>query len=351
MFQNMFLLKRKNNKPTFIVLTIASVLIVIHHGILSLTKQHTEITLEIVAGHGKLLQNISTPVKLKGVFESLETLSINFLKRKNPDIYQFRGGWNNVSEANCGVKNNYVLSKLNSPVYTYIYTYPAVLDVFISKSIAARGMWEQEFVDVLYNALKHEPQTVFIDAGSNIGVYSLMAAKLGHRVYAIDCFLDNIEHLCASLKLNNFSRTVTLIHNAVSNGHYDVTLGRHPGNVGGTYVKTKPDIYNYDNRLLGSTMKLDDLLKLQNFSKIQVMLKLDIETFEAKALEGARELFNIACVTCVLIEYQRHDNMTSGTFISKFLLKNNLTLITTDISSRQRRFKSTLLWRRLLPCL
>ena len=332
-----------DRKSAFAVFIIVSVILVIQFAI-----SHTKTFSNVL--------DISSDVQLAPgfVLTEISNGSLQMPKHNNihnaPNIYQFRGSWRNFSDVNCQMRDDFVLKTLVTPVHAYVYSYSSLLGVLISKSIA---MWGKLSVDIVYKSLKQEPNTVFIDVGSNIGIYSIMAATLGHRVYAIDRASDNIEHLCASLKLNNVQRKVTLIYNAVSNEHTDVMLDRFPVNLGGIYDKEKFPIHNYEDKILGATIRLDDMLQIHNFRNVPVMIKLDIDTFEAHALKGATELFNVACVTHVLIEYRDASKLSEKSFF-KMLHKNKLTLISEQNNKHFRQVTDrprTMLWKRLSPCL
>ena len=59
------------------------------------------------------------------------------------------------------------------------------------------------------------PGAVFIDAGSNIGVYSLAVAAMRRQVVAVDMMLDNLAYIRESLNRRGLSTYVTLLNNAL----------------------------------------------------------------------------------------------------------------------------------------
>ena len=54
-----------------------------------------------------------------------------------------------------------------------------------------------------------------LDAGSNIGMYTLMVAAMGRKVIAVDAMADNLAYIRRSSELANNEHLVTLVHNAI----------------------------------------------------------------------------------------------------------------------------------------
>ena len=104
-------------------------------------------------------------------------------------------------------------------------------DVYVSRSILEEGAWEEENVVVAMKAMDYYQDAVFIgktfiltvsyqicfstDAGSNIGMYTIMMAAMDRKVIAVDAMVDNLAYIRRSLKLDNKESLVTLAHNAV----------------------------------------------------------------------------------------------------------------------------------------
>ena len=52
-----------------------------------------------------------------------------------------------------------------------------------------------------------------LDAGANIGMYTVMVASMGREVVAVDAMADNLAYIRKSLKLGNKEDKVVLVHN------------------------------------------------------------------------------------------------------------------------------------------
>ena len=213
----------------------------------------------------------------------------------------------------CVYKEDFVLAHLRMPPKTPIFVYSARIDRHVSASIISRGHYEGPWVNKIYNLMKQYPKAIFIDIGSNIGMFSVTISALGYRVIAIDCLDDNVMRLCASMKTAKLSDKLTIIYNAVSDKHEKVTLGKYDGDVGGTFIKQ----YAQEEKKYVETICLDDLLDIYNLE--QVIIKMDVEKAEDKVLKGANKFFQRVRVEALLMEFIKHKNSPSGQFIVDFL--------------------------------
>lgn len=68
------------------------------------------------------------------------------------------------------------------------------------------------------------PNSVMVDIGANIGVYSLYAASLGHKVYAFEPQALNYAELCTNIFLNNFQDNITAYNIGLSDNNSIGTL-------------------------------------------------------------------------------------------------------------------------------
>lgn len=120
--------------------------------------------------------------------------------------------------------------------------------------------------------------TVVLDVGANIGVYTLLAAKRGARVFAIEADPDNARALRHHIDINGFSDRVTVFEMAAIDRTEMVTLYRNSQNSGGsTLFGTRQGVTSI--RVEGRTI---DSLGLPPID----VCKMDIEGAEALALRG-----------------------------------------------------------------
>ncbi|OWF46146.1 hypothetical protein KP79_PYT10293 [Mizuhopecten yessoensis] len=133
-------------------------------------------------------------------------------------------GWAKLA-SKCDVGTDFALGHLRRPIDTPIYVYKEEIDEVVSGSILKNGMWEDDLVEGLRGYLSGDPDLVLLDIGANVGVFSLMAAKLGRTVFSIDCLTKNVHRLCASVSAGNLLKHVTIILNAMSNTRENVSFG------------------------------------------------------------------------------------------------------------------------------
>ncbi len=81
--------------------------------------------------------------------------------------------------------------------------------------------------------LQH-PEALAIDVGSNLGQFTLFAAKFNHSVVAVEPFWDNIVRIHKAAKIEGLDKRITLITNALSDKRHEIkALTAVSDNVGG----------------------------------------------------------------------------------------------------------------------
>ena len=201
---------------------------------------------------------------------------------------------------------------------TPMCTYPPGEDIQISQKVRNLGKWEPALVTRLARVLKSQTDLELLDIGCNLGVYTLTMAHQGTNVTAIDAVVENIKLLSKSVKLGNLDSRVTLIWNALSNEHKEVTLRKFKYKVGSTQIKDViPSEVKTVDSLLTGTIMLDDLLPI--FRGKRVVLKMDIEGSEYKALLGGKTFFKEIDVPFIQMEFILHRKEATGPLIYKYL--------------------------------
>jgi len=88
-------------------------------------------------------------------------------------------------------------------------------DMFVSDAIVKQGAWEEEIVHNAMKAVSLYKDAVFVDAGCNIGMYSIMVASMGRNVVAVDAMADNLAYIRASLELVQNADRAVLVHSPI----------------------------------------------------------------------------------------------------------------------------------------
>ena len=183
-------------------------------------------------------------------------------------------------------------------------------DIHITRTIALGGVWERDILEKVKKALSKEPSMGLLDIGSNIGVFTLVSAKMNHSVVAVEALPLHAFMLRRSAQINSLEDKIILINNAVSNTRRTVQMQPIPGNMGGTYVteiKTPPENKNTSKDAPRTstqsvqTILLDDLVDIIPFKR--AFMKLDIENHEPYAIAGAERLFKEIDIPVILCEF------------------------------------------------
>jgi len=137
-----------------------------------------------------------------------------------------------------------------------------------------------------------EPGCTVLDVGANIGIYTLLAAKRGARVFAVEADPRNLEMLRHHVQLNGFDDRVTIFPIAVGAEEGQVTMYRFHGNWGHSNLFEGSDPVQVPMRTIDSL----DLPPID-------VCKMDIEGSELSALHGMEETLERSPRMKLLIEY------------------------------------------------
>lgn len=177
----------------------------------------------------------------------------------------------------------------------------------ISRHLTNRGSWEirhpRELGALAGRAIP--ANGTFLDIGANLGWYSLLFAKIGYNVIAIEPMLLNRQAFQATMCLNPDIRDrVQLVQAALVAPEdrnlqcvlYATATNRGNGILTCTANETelpcdlaKPGVTNGACEVV-PTLTLDRLLKDQNPKSVDVV-KMDIEGYECNVLRGGQSLF------------------------------------------------------------
>lgn len=145
------------------------------------------------------------------------------------------------------------------------------------------------------------PGCTVLDVGANVGIYTLLAAKRGARVFAIEADPHNAERLRHHLHLNGLDENVTVLPVAVGDRAGSVRLFRDPCNSGHS------NIFEGVDPVEVPLCTIDSL----NLPPIDVC-KMDIEGNEVPALEGMEETIRRSPHMRMLVEYNEVLGKTGG---------------------------------------
>jgi FkbM family methyltransferase len=174
------------------------------------------------------------------------------------------------------------------------------------------GRWEPHLQE-LFSKIIQQGNTVF-DLGANIGIHTLLAAKLvgeNGKVVAFEPFKDNIEELNSNLKMNNLNNFIIAPY-AVSNtnGKAIFNIGLH--NKQGSLF----DIGNKSGKEIEiETITLDEYIN--KTGNLPDFIKIDIEGAESSALEGFEKNIIKSWPTMIIELHTSEQDKKVGEFLKK----------------------------------
>ena len=134
-----------------------------------------------------------------------------------------------------------------------------------------------------------------LDVGANIGFYTLLAAKRGAQVFAIEADPVNAAMLRHHIELNGFKERVKVFEVAATDCTKEVALYRHAFNLGQSNI-----IENGQHSGMIAGRTLDSL----NLPPIDIC-KMDIEGAEFMALQGMEQTLGRSPHIKLMVEYVR----------------------------------------------
>lgn len=155
-------------------------------------------------------------------------------------------------------------------------------DCAVGMGMLSRGLWEFRQLEYLEKAVAARiggRPSAFIDIGAYWGLYAIYANHwhVFDRVIAFEPERASIVHMRANLMLNGLERDIELIEKAVSDRAGEAVLALDGGCPS---LVDRPDASAH---VTVPTVTLDDELGLSGHF---LVIKLDIEGFEATALRG-----------------------------------------------------------------
>eukprot|EP01106_Pelomyxa_sp_JSP_P018673 TRINITY_DN8833_c0_g1_i1.p1 TRINITY_DN8833_c0_g1~~TRINITY_DN8833_c0_g1_i1.p1 ORF type:complete len:347 (-),score=43.87 TRINITY_DN8833_c0_g1_i1:71-1111(-) len=181
---------------------------------------------------------------------------------------------------------------LGRPVY--FCHYDPANECCVSKEISKNSFEEKARTIDFGKFLEGRPPGIVVDLGTNMGQYSVVAALAGHFVYAFDPVPTTIDIARRTFAMNDLSRRIFTYSNGVADVPMNLTMmvpkkippKAHFG------PNEKKDVNTV--AIATALVTLDDLIPIirERTPYLPVYaLKIDIEGFEPKAVQGAKRFF------------------------------------------------------------
>ncbi|MGO9315021.1 MAG: FkbM family methyltransferase [Syntrophobacteraceae bacterium] len=170
-----------------------------------------------------------------------------------------------------------LILKLNPLFHGHLSTTESVLN------------YEPEVRLALVECLK--PGKVVYDIGANIGIFSLLMSylvKQNGKVYAVEPEMNNFKHLLDSIQANNLNNIIPM---QIALGETDGVLqfDRRGGSFSGRIIDSDVQYTPTKNIVPMAIMSVDSLVR-NGIADPPDLIKIDVEGFEGKVVQGMKEV-------------------------------------------------------------
>lgn len=154
------------------------------------------------------------------------------------------------------------------------------------------------------------PGKVFYDVGGGVGLYSLLAARKGARVFVFEPHPANAKCIASHARMNSLEGSIQVVPLAAYSSSGQIAMGftQH----GSQMALPGPDSTLDGRGLLAACITLDEFSR---FHPTPTLVKIDVEGGESEVLKGSVELFERAQPTLIC---EVHDAKNEG-YVRKWL--------------------------------
>ena len=187
-----------------------------------------------------------------------------------------------------------------------VCVYDPVVDIYISQELIREGTWESHIVSKFVHILQIlGPKIGVLDLGANIGVYSLIAATLGHNVISVEPSTENVKRLYKAGKVGGILEKITIIQNGISNECTEGFILKSRDNQGDTRVgissgEKKSFTEHKDHENVNITTLHCLLPYLNNTS---IIVKVDIQGYEHRAFVDIDKVLDSVHIPYIFMEW------------------------------------------------
>lgn len=187
-------------------------------------------------------------------------------------------------------------------------------DTVISDYLSENKVWDDYQTTIIKNILKQGD--IAIDIGAHIGYYTLLFAKLvgpSGKVYSFEPEIHNFKLLKQNIEANKFDN-IHVYKKAVASKKSYRTLYIHRTNTGDNRLFYSP---GFSKKVSVETVSLDHFLG----SKLKAVnfMKVDIQGFEFRALQGMKDLITKNPSLNMVVEYCPKGISQSGSKPHEFI--------------------------------
>ena len=159
-----------------------------------------------------------------------------------------------------------------------------------------------------------KPGDVFVDVGANIGLFSLIAARRlagSGKVYAFEPAQVTFRRLQENVELNDFSN-VQCFQSALSDESGEFPFYTSEDGFDAWNSFSPPIAGESFSREFIQSVKWDQFARLHQLGGKVTMMKIDVEGWESRVLEGARESFSREDAPLLQVEFTEEASASAG---------------------------------------
>ncbi len=150
----------------------------------------------------------------------------------------------------------------------------------------------QEFEEMSFVLHVLEKDDLFLDIGSNIGVYTILASKLKKaKTIAFEPAKETIKILEKNISINNIESNVTI---------FNCALGDK------TEISFITSNHDSENHIIPNSNNLDQSIQINRLDdlliEIPILIKIDTEGFEFKILQGSKRIIENDSQKAIILE-------------------------------------------------
>ena len=167
--------------------------------------------------------------------------------------------------------------------------------------------------------------SIFIDIGANVGIYSLMAASQGAQVYSFEPHFQNYYSLNMNIRLNNFHEKVKAYCLGVGESRNFETFFHFKFSAGSSTSQMSAAVDDKGNNFIPAfeqgifSITLDDLhSNIPIATATEVNIKIDVDGLERKILYASQRMLAEPKLKSILVELSEAEFKEISIFLSKF---------------------------------
>lgn len=213
--------------------------------------------------------------------------------------------------------------QISSRIFNVPFLIPFVNDTFLFTKKGMTGATGNlycglsEYSDMGFVLHTLQPGDLFVDIGSNIGSYSILAASCRDvDVISVEPIPTTFSWLQKNIKINNFEKKIFAMNIGLAEIKGSIKFSSNFDTINHVLSNDEKDSSAVDVNV--ST--LDEILK----EKFPTIIKIDVEGYESKVLDGAKNIINNPSLIAIIIElngsgkrYGIEDNSIHKFLISK----------------------------------